>query len=102
MPLNGFCNEGRKDNTKMNNFVNITSIELPYSKEEIKLQKEIKSLSQLIEEKQKERKRISTNNTRKFLSENIIDFNLGEIIYNLNTSEKFVITNLNPLDIAIL
>lgn len=86
----------------MNNFVNITSIELPYSKEEIKLQKEIKSLSQLIEEKQKERKRISTNNTRKFLSENIIDFNLGEIIYNLNTSEKFVITNLNPLDIAIL
>lgn len=87
---------------RMNNFVNITSIELSYSKEEIKLQKEIESLSQLIEEKQKERKRISTNNMRKFLSENITDFNLGEIIYNLGTSEKFVVTNLNPLDIAIL
>lgn len=86
----------------MNDFVNITTIELPYSKEEIKLQKEIESLSKLIEEKQKERKRISTNNTRKFLSKNIADFNLGDIVYNLDTSDKFVVTNLNPLDIAIL
>lgn len=86
----------------MNNFVNITTIELPYSKEEIKLQKEIESLFQLIEEKQKERKRISANNMRKFLSENITDFNLGEIIYNSNTSDKFVVTNSNPLDIEIL
>lgn len=86
----------------MNNFVNIATIELPYSKEEIKLQKEIESLFKLTEEKQKERKRISTNNMRKFLSENITDFNLGEIIYNSNTSDKFVVTNLNPLDIEIL
>lgn len=87
---------------RMNNFVNMTPIELPCSKKEIKLQEEIESLFQLIEEKQKERKRISTNNVRKFLSENITDFNLGEIIYNLDTSEKFIVTNLNPLDIAIL
>lgn len=86
----------------MNDFVNIIPIKLPYSKEEIKLQKEIESLSKIIEEKQKERKRISTNNMRKFLSENIADFNLGEIIYNSNTSDKFVVTNLNPLYIAIL
>lgn len=39
---------------------------------------------------------------RKFLSENITDFNLGEIIYNSNTNDKFVVTNLNPLDIEIL
>lgn len=87
---------------RMNNFVNIATIELPYSKEEIKLQKEIESLFKLTEEKQKERKRISTDNMRNFLSENITDFNLGEIIYNSNTSDKFVVTNLNPLDIEIL
>lgn len=86
----------------MNSFVNLTAIELSYSKKEIELQKEIESLFQLIEEKQKERKRISTNNMRKFLSENITDFNLGEIIYNSNTNDKFVVTNLNPLDIEIL
>lgn len=87
---------------RMNSFVNLTTIELPYSKKEIELQKEIESLFKLTEEKQKERKRISTNNMRKFLSENIADFNLGEIIYNSNTSDKFVVTNLNPLDIVIL
>lgn len=81
----------------MNDFVNIVTIELPYSKKEIKLQKEIKS-----EEKQKERKRISTDNMRNFLSKNIADFNLGDIVYNLDTSDKFVVTNLNPLDIKIL
>lgn len=86
----------------MNNFVNLTVIELPYSKEEIKLRKEIESLFQIIEEKQKERKRISTNNVHKFLSENITNFNLGEIIYNSNTNDKFVVTNLNPLDIIII
>ena len=41
----------------MDNFVNITTIELPYFKEEIKLQKEIESLFQLIEEKQKRKKK---------------------------------------------
>lgn len=87
---------------RMDNFVNITTIELPYCKEEIKLQKEIESLFQLIEEKQKERKRISTNNVYKFLSENITSFNLGEIIYNSNTNDKFVVTDLNPLDIEII
>lgn len=87
---------------RMDNFVNTTIIELPYFKEEIKLQKEIESLFQLIEEKQKERKRISTNNVHKFLSENITSFNLGEIIYNSNTNDKFVVTDLNPLEIEII
>ena len=97
-----FVAKEKKMIQRMNDFVNITTIELPYSKEEIKLQEEIESLSKLIEEKQKERKRISTNNMRNFLSKNIADFNFGEIIYNLNTSDQFVVTNLNPLDIAIL
>lgn len=93
----------------MNNFVDITVVDLPFSKEEINLQKEIKSLSRLIEQKQKEmeqkekeRNQLSINKITNLLSKNATKLCIGDVIYNFNTEETFVVISVNPLNISII
>ncbi len=93
----------------MNNFVGTTVVDLPFSKEEINLQKEIESLSRLIEQKQKEmeqkekeRNQLSINKITNLLSKNATKFCIGDVIYNFNTKEIFVVISVNPLNISII
>lgn len=85
----------------MNNFVNITSIDFPLSKEEIKIEMEINNLFLLIEDKKKEKEQLSTKRINEFLIKNNTGFSLGEIIYNIDTHEKFIVDSLEPFHVSL-
>lgn len=99
--VDGYCSKGRAEE-KMNSFVNITSIELSRSKEEVILEKEIENLLFLVKKKEQEKRKLTTKRVNDFLSKNVTGFHLGEIIYNVNTGDKFVVDNLKPLNISII
>lgn len=85
----------------MNNFLNLTTIEFAYSKEEKTLKDEVNALLSLAQKKQKERAMLTEKRINDFLSRNVADFTIGEIIYNVSTHEEFFVDSLEPFHVSI-